>query len=646
MNVYVNSPGASRHDASPPPSATVPSSHPITAPPLVYLELTTTETQLQRRYRIHRSNGGQPRRLPVDSDWAGLRERLRRWNTVGTSVSQDSAFGDDLYQALFGPAGNRAASQIAAAAWQRRPDHPRHRPLQLRIVTDDPLLAGLPWQQTRCDGALLVKDGWSFALAQAIDECRADLTCRLPGRVLAFIPNGDAPEQASLQHHRIDTCLGNLWSDKGEGHVLHSRRVRQWPPTEPPGDAPCLLYVETHGRVWRDLLQLQDGNGQWLYPGDLISEPGRPWIMFLNLQVKDGEDAKPARIKGLAEDYPLLIVQRHLRGQRSDAAYRALQWLRAIMCQKHPVESAHHELLVTTAIHAGFHHWRPQYHDGAPVLSDHERARLRLDRSRQRSKIKDEVDRMMDSHDTRVVATFAYGVDGNQPELFAEQIRETLLQHGLKPQIQSRIVHQPDDEAVTDASLNSAFYDALDAADPNEPLANVLSAKRPPRRPGGAHNTLLLFHWRRGEGVWDQGARAAWERFCRKTLTQVCPPDLSILAVLPFAIENNKLIDLASEVKLLRQQDRKRRDYRLVPLPPLDRVDNDEVHTFLLEEMDKSFGDDLLADLPDLIILEASKGESRDEAPFDVTAKVLQRGFDLGWDTLRDELQQRWKANI
>jgi len=608
---------------------------------LVYLELTATETRLQRRYRICRNDGDSLTRLPAQTDWTMLSERLRRWNNDGASVLQAPAFGDDLYLALFGPSDKGIAGQIAAEAWQRPPDHPRHRPLQLRIVTKDRLLAGLPWQQTRCDGALLVEDGWSFAIAQAIDERPADLACRLPGRVLAFIPDGPDPEQAGLQHRRIDACLGNLWSDKPKGHALHSRRIRQWPPGELPADAPCLVYVETRGRVWRGLLQLQNGDGRWLYPGDLSKAAGRASIMFLNLQFDDGPTV-PARIKGSVADGPLLIVQCHLPSQRPDAADRALQWLRAIMLQQHPVATAHRRLLPTTRIHAGFRHWRPQYHEGAPVLSDPERARLRLDRHRQRSEIKDAVDKMMDSHDTRVVAAFAYGVDGNRPELFADQIRETLLAPRLKLQVQSRIVHQADCDAVNDTSLNSAFYGALEAADTNESLANVLSSKRPPRPPGGDYKTLLVFHWRRGDGAdaWKKDEREAWERFCREVLTKACPPDLRILALLPLAIKKDKLDDLEAEVNTLRRLDRERNDYRLVPLPALSRVDNDEVHDFLREEMDKSFARELLAELPDLIIREASAGESVDKAPFERTAAVLQRGFDQGWDILRDELRR------
>jgi len=76
----------------------------------------------------------------------------------------------------------------------------------------------------------MAKDGWSFALGRAIDERPADLSRRLPGRVLAFIPDDPDPEQASLQHRKIDACLGNLWSDKPQGQSLHSQRVRQWPP--------------------------------------------------------------------------------------------------------------------------------------------------------------------------------------------------------------------------------------------------------------------------------------------------------------------------------------------------------------------------------------------------------------------------------
>ena len=181
---------------------------------------------------------------------------------------------------------------------------------------------------------------------------------------------------------------------------------------------------------------------------------------------------------------------------------------------------------------------------------------------------------MMDSHDTRVVAAFAYGVDGNRPELFAGQIRETLLAPRLRLQVQPRIVHQPDCDPVDGTSLNTAFYAALEA-DPDESLTTVLSAKRPPRHTDGDYKTLLLFHWRRGDGAdaWNKAARAAWERFCREVLTKACPPDLNILALLLLPIARTKLDDLRDEVDGLCDRHWQSPSYRLLPLPALGTVD-------------------------------------------------------------------------
>jgi len=117
MNVYVDSPNAPKHSGPAPVPAPIPGVNSGAEPPLVYLELTTTDTQLQRRYRIDRSDGGHAKRLPMETDWPALSERLQRWKTDGVSILQAPAFGDDLYQALFGPPDNGAAGQIAAEAW-------------------------------------------------------------------------------------------------------------------------------------------------------------------------------------------------------------------------------------------------------------------------------------------------------------------------------------------------------------------------------------------------------------------------------------------------------------------------------------------------------------------------------------------------
>ena len=608
--------------------------------PLVYLELTTTNTHLQRRYRVHGSDAQAARPLPASGDWQRIETMLKRWKQDGSSALQDNKFGDTLYRALFGPTEQENAGHIAAEAWQRRHDHPRHRRLQLRIVTDDPLLAGLPWQQTRCDGELLTKDGWSFALAPAIDERPTDLACRLPGRVLAFIPDGADSQQAGLQHRRIDACLQNLWSDQPKRHSLNSERIRQWPPAEPPGDSPCLLYVETRGRLHYRRLELQNGDGEWLKPGDLPISATRPWVVFLNLEFGSGI-FDPARLT-VPEACPLLIIQRHASSRRDDAEARALQWLRAMMIGEHPVVAAHRHLLDTTVIHAGFYRWQPQYHDGAPLLSDRERARLRLDRHLQRREIKDEVDQMVDRPERRLIAAFAYGVDGNRPELFAGQMRESLLARRLRLQVQPYIVHQPECDPVDGGTLPSAFYDALQA-DPEEPLSRILTAKRLPPRNG--YKTLLLFQWRRGDGAtgWDPAAREAWERFCRETLADACPDDLNILALLPLAIGDQELGALRRQVNGLRQLDRQRTNYRLLRLPPLSTVDVEEVYDFLENEMDEAYPKALLEALPGLILREASDGTSDEQAVFEATAEVLQRGFDSGWDILRDELQECWE---
>jgi len=645
INIHIDSPSTVA-EPSPTPEPTPTTNPPSSAQssptdgekPLVYLELTTNGTQLQRRYRVYPGDGA-PIRLPTDKDCSDLRDRLQRWSKDGGSALQTPEFGDDLYQALFGPQDKRSAWDIAANAWQRPPDHPRHRPLQLRIITDDRLLAGLPWHQTRCDGALLIKDGWSFAVGHAIDQRPVDLVCSLPGRVLTFIPAGVAPEQAALQHSKIDACLQNLWPDKPGHHTLPSEPISQWPPAEAPSAPPCLIYVETRGRLRRHRLELQNGDGEWFAPGELLRSAARPMVAFLNLEFDTGT-SEPAKLTLSAEDCPLLIVQRHTTSGRGDAGIRAQSWLRSMMTGEHPVEAAHRHLLDTTTVLAGFHHWRPQYHDGAPLLSDRERARLRLDRHLQRREIKDEVDQMVDRADRRLIAAFAYGVDGNRPELFAGQMRESLLAPRLKLQIQSRIVHQPDCDPVDGGTLLTAFCDALQA-DSEEPLPRILNAKRPPPRPG--YKTLLLFHWRRGDGAtgWNPAAREAWERFCRETLADACPPELNILALLPLAIDSKELGALRRQVTALRQLDHQRTNYRLLRLPPLSTVDIEEVRDFLVDEMDPSYPRELLEDLPGLILCAANGDKPAEQAPFEPTARVLQQGFDQGWDILREDLRQR-----
>jgi len=369
-------------------------------------------------------------------------------------------------------------------------------------------------------------------------------------------------------------------------------------------------------------------------------------VTFLNLEFGD-EIYHPFLVPLSTDDCPLLIIQRHAASCRDDAETRALNWLRAMMIGAHPIIAAHRYLLATTTVHAGFHQWRPDYHDGAPLLSDRERARLRLDRHLQRREIKYEVDQMVDRPERRLIAAFAYGVDGNRPDLFAGQIRETLLAPRLRLQVQSFIVHHPDGDGINGGTLLAAFYAALRPGPSEESLSltQLLSAKRPLRRQG--YETLLLFHWRHpdGAGAWNPAAREAWERFCRETLADACPADLNILALLPLAIGDTELGALRRQVNTLRQLDPRRGNYRLLRLPPLSRVDVEEVYDFLDDEMDPGYSRELLEDLPGLVLRDASGGDSQREADFEATAVVLQRGFDRGWDTLAQELRNRWSAS-
>lgn len=608
-----------------------------TAPfPLLRLRLTVQGDHLLRRYAIP-----DPPQVP-SSDWPALKPVLANWTRHGSGALQQPGFGEALYQALFGPPALGHGLTIVQRLSDTKVSSPLHQPLKVLIETNDPLLAQLPWPQARFGHEPVSQRGWNLAVGRDLDQPLADLACHLPGHIQLYIPTRGDPESerlADLHFATMDACLHSLWP------LLpprHDGRLRDWPPAAANRNRPWLLYVDACAAVSRNRLHLVNGDGQPLAVKELLTAAPETRVLFLNLEMASTLDFSPAAelVGLLGGPCQLLMVQRYTAGQRADARERARRWLRETLAEdggRDPIDAAHNRLLPTTTLYSAYRQWRPDY-DTHPRLTHFERARLLLDRVKQRDAILGAVTAMLDSHKTRVVAAFAYGDRGNLAEIFGDQARES-LDRKLKEVRVLRSTVRVAGGATADADqLYQAFCRTLELDPGVQPdLRQTL------RERAAAHSDrppLWLFHWHLDDPRdWRPAERRAWEAFCRETLAASCPQELNILALLPIETGGSAQRGaLTQQVNDLLDADPAREDYRLLELPPLSKVQRHEVRDFLVDAREDPWPAELLRDLPGLILSHASAGQSDKKAPFDKTTEVLERGLDLGWELLRDQL--------
>jgi hypothetical protein len=510
-------------------------------------------------------------------------------------------------------------------------------PVRIRIQTDAPMLADLPWAKMSWEGNLLRDHGWTFEMvggsALSTTPHFDDITLRAPCPVLMIAPS-TAPD-ADIHHRDLEERLKHAWPFYHEKPLC----VRDWPALAQVWQRrrPGIVYyygpAESDGAT---LTLLLDGS-----QGDIDRRPVTalaqvwgtqpPHILFCNFV---GSSVSSGMALGSLQ-LPLIISQSGV--DEREARRAALEWLHALLEgdeDTDPVWALHQRSLSTATAWGAYGIWRTRTANEPPK---DKLAHLLLDRKTQRALGHTAVSELVRDGARRLCCVLAYGAEGNLVELFAEQLYEHLRRNAKEvAQVRRLPLPLPAAESFAVPQLEFEVRRQLGLSD-REALGTAL-AERKPRGPGRARPILLLDWGTRGttrDNRLSIGALEAWLTFCCQHLAVQCPKDLRLISCLALEIAQERHATLEQAVKALRAGAPFRdRTFRFELLPPLDQIEANDLADFLNSPGNSSCPDDMLPVMPELIV-KATSGRFRE------TVELIEQAERTGWYELHDALSAK-----
>ncbi len=511
---------------------------------------------------------------------------------------------------------------------------PVRQPVRVRLQTDEPRLAEVPWMNAAWEDHLLVTHGWTFELIREptfeATPKYLDVTLNTPCSVLMIAPEG-APE-ADAHTRDLQERLDHAWP------VYHEppHRVRDWQALQRTWRQrrPRLVYYYGPAAYDQQELVLVLDNDQ----GGIDRRPVRdlhtlwqdnpPLIAFFNVT---GEGASPGTaMAGLP--LPLVITQYGFDADH--ARHSALAWWHALLEggeDTDPVWALHQHGLFTAAAWGAYGYWQTQT-ARKPRLD--KLPRLLIDRRAQRSLSRDAVDELVRDRDGRVCCVLAYGAQGNLVELFAEQLRENLRRYSNRvAQVKPLRMRLPGSTSFEMDQLELMVRRELRLGS-RETFGAGLEKHRP-RGPGATRPVLLLDWGVRGTHDGNRlrlSALEVWLTFCARQLAVQYPPDLRLVCCLSLEIAED------NHDTLRRRLDKLETDglfptpsFRVLAPTPLDHIAVRDLADFLIVEDHTSCPKELIPVIPTLIWRQT-------QGRFQETVALVEQAEQTGWFELYDRL--------
>lgn len=578
---------------------------------------------------------------------------------TGPAVTGEQGLGRLLYSLLF-PNVEAEARVLTHVLSESVPDGspaPIRNGVTVRIWTSEPEFIGLPWRLTCWKGNLLADHGWTFAVTS---DPVPQLPVRLStlSRVLVVAPLvaslGDIGSQAHIDDLRLQLAAGLPTQAQDEWfRVVHDRAELESALRSMPFD---LIYYYGHGTVDAGQVALLLGDAHLpasrLPPADLLRLLGQtpPKLVLLNACFGGAAGWQSAG-HVLSPKVPVVVCSLTVAFAGFSRAL-ATRFLKGVLLdrrdpiellhQRDPSDPAQSQLAFQWATHAVFARytsWEPMSVD---AQRNDPRNPLRLDRTRARAEVIEQVSALVEGSNRRVEALVAYGHEHSLVERFSSQATDHLMRRRVAP---VAILKLKFPQARTDLYQQLGEDLRQQVTQRAEPLSHALRRHAPRVRTAG--KPVLWLDW----GVCGDGAPQdkltleqlrCWLKWSSEYLCQDghCPDDLRIVSFVALRrpLDKYELLQTKMEDYKLELGSERFRTWLLTPLP---RVQKGELKDYLSDPDLSSCARNAItvAKATDLIYRDT-------DGHYEPVVAHIEWAEKHGWQSLLDKLRQKYEPTV
>ena len=371
-----------------------------------------------------------------------------------------------------------------AQTLERLPEHWRRQihhtgGIDLRVMSDDEWIAGLPWSLLAERGVFLSAVGWSISLAQSL----RDSVCVLPPspRILLIAPQPEGQERTFARRHLEE--LEELLSEHDPRLTIGDRLRLAVTWREFLGLTehfqPQIVYYYGHGvgDMRQSRLLFAEGPLRQADPKPLADFalalrrlPEPPLLAYLNCCLGDAGGFLGAGLQ-LGEFIPAVLSNRTV-AQVKIVQAQALSFWRQVLLQAVPPHRAAASLYrsidlkrhgfedirwFTPVLHCRYSEWQAQISSRPDRLSDDQNWHLKIDRTQQYSIVMAQTALMLREQKPKSLVFVWYGREGDGVEIFHKRLSVELKDIQGRPHVYQVRPRWP--EHLED--YHSAFSDVL-----------------------------------------------------------------------------------------------------------------------------------------------------------------------------------------
>lgn len=562
-----------------------------------------------------------------------------RWNEPHPGAPADrEALYESMFELLFQGKEEEALTMTFGASSKT----PRYEPVRVQVSSNLPAIADLPWFETCWKRHRLIEDGWTFEVVpwttSGAPVDHAVVQFARPVDVLVIAPEaGHAADGLRSEPHvqAVESLIKQAHEVSGRTFLARSR-------DEIVGilEAEAIRLVYYYGsmtmRSGAPHFVLRKGaRGKEEVPlVDLFLRKGdrSPQALFCNALQE--ESIRFGDTIGPCLNVIPFVALHDVCGSHPDPALAsevAMPWLRAMIAAPgvDPVvaltQCTRHARLIAWARYSA---WEASGEGRQPRRGW---ALTFMDRTLPKAKASDELDRLIRSAELRTVALLAYADGKNHVLHIGDQLHAHLVRRHTRSAVLVRVpVRLPRRTGFTRPEARTEIRKAMnaEAGTLKEAFRRLL-----PKNPGWRKPVFHVQFEARGGGIGHPLSfkdLETWASLCVEEFPSACPENAKILVSIGLEASLEAHADLEQAMRHLRRTMGTSR-FRLETLPTLGRVTAEDMSDFLLSE-DFGLPLDRAHELATLIF-------ALTDGTFEECVTWLEKGIDLTWDALLDELR-------